>query len=72
MRIRETHHASTSIYLRNIPRYEIEEVIRHPDTRVPQSEGQIRAEKLTGDKTLRVVFKEEGKDVLLVTVYYLD
>ena len=57
---------------RNIAQYEVEDTIRHPDSRVPQSWGPIKAEKQIGQRIVTVIYEDKGNEKVVVTVWPCD
>lgn len=65
--IKFTRHAKNRIRLHKITEFEIETTINKPDFVEPSSGGKLNAWKKTSEKYLRVTYKEEPANNLVIT-----
>jgi len=69
MPIKFTKHALEQMLFREITKDEIIEVVNNPE-KVIEGIGSTKiAQRLIDDKLLRVYFRSEGKDKIIITAY---
>ena len=66
--IRYDRHAKRRMKEREVTEKEAEITIKEPDYMEPSIKGRQNAYKFTGGRFLRVTFKEEPDNILVVTV----
>jgi len=64
-----TRHSLERMKQRGISRDTVIRAIDSPNSVVPDNYGNRVAQVMEGDTMLRVVFREEGRDLLVITVY---
>lgn len=65
--IKYTRHAKNRMRLHRATEAEIESAINNSDFIEPSTEGKLNAWKKVSEKYLRVTFKEEGENFLIIT-----
>ncbi len=70
-RIEIVEHALERVYQRNVGDAQIRECIENPDWLEPGKKDRVRAEKVFGNKRLRVVFKELQHSYIVITVMWV-
>ena len=66
--IRYDRHAKRRMKEREVTEEEAEMAINHPDYIEPSIKGRKNAYKFIGSRFLRVTFKEEPENILVITV----
>ena len=69
-RIKYTKHARAMLLEREIPEKLIQKTIASPEKSQRGEKGILYAFKRVEDRTLRVVFREEPTEYVVVTVYF--
>ena len=69
MEIRFIPHALQRLEERGIPRELVEEAVKNPDEVRDGYCGRKVAQKRLNGKLIRVIFEEEGGDVVVITAY---
>ena len=70
MKFNISPHAQYRYYERGISTEAIKTTIREPDNETFQTNGKIKAEKLIDEKKLIVIYLKDGKEFVIITVYY--
>lgn len=70
MHINFTNHAQLRIEERKISLIHIEKTLKDSDTTNSFSETYT-SRKRFGNKTLEIVYKKKGKEIIIITAYYL-
>ena len=65
-----TNHAIENITERKISRIIVEETIRNPDKVIISKKSRKIAQKVIGNRLLRVIYKEAEKVYIVITVYF--
>ena len=71
MRIRYTKHAQKRMRERGIARPLVRMAIEEPDRSYLDRELNVAERKLESGNILRVYFKREGEDTVVITVYHI-
>ena len=69
MPIKFTRHALQQMQNRGIHKDEVKEAVNNPDKVVKNSGNNLIAQKLIEKKLLRVFYRTEGKDKVIITAY---
>ena len=69
-RVKYTKHARAMLEEREIPEKLVQKSITSPDKTERGEKGILYAFKRTEDRTLRLVFREEPTEYVVVTVYF--
>jgi hypothetical protein len=72
MNIIYSDHANEGLIDRKISEWMIEETLFSPDSVVDSKKGRKIAQKIYGNKLLRVVYKKSANAYIVVTVYYSE
>ena len=67
-----TNHAEEKLSERDIDKEIVTTIIRNPDERLLGRDDTIIAQKEVGGKMLRVVFREEQNDYIVITAYFTE
>ena len=65
-----TSHAMQNIIERRIPKNIIEDCIKNPDSIISSKKSRKIAQKVIGNKLLRIIYKETEKVYIVITVYF--
>ena len=66
--LRFTRHARNRIRRDQVLRNTVASAIEHPDFLLPNKEGRLEAVKRLGKEHLRIIFKEESRYIVVITV----
>lgn len=69
MSIKFTKHALERMKIRNLSKEEILEIIKNPDSIVKDAYGNNIAQKLKSDFFIRVFFRRNNGDIIIITMY---
>ena len=69
MPIKFTKHALQQMQNRNIKKEEVLETINNPEKLGKNSSKNLIAQRVFGDKLLRVIYRIEEKDKIIITAY---
>ncbi len=72
MGFRYFEHAENNLADRNIPKKLVQNAILNPDIVLEAKKGRKIAQKLVGNKLLRVIYNSHGKTYIVVTAYYTN
>ena len=64
-----TDHAKQRMEERDVSIGQVEQIVYEPDYTVSSFERRIVATKKIGDRTINVVYKVEGDNIIIITVY---
>ena len=70
MKIVYTDYAEETISDRKISKKIIEDALKNPDEIIKGKRGRKIAHKVIRNKLLRVIFEEDAKTYIVITVYY--
>ena len=69
MKIEYTPHADFNINERKLNKKLIESIIKNPDKVVESKYERKIAQKIVGDKLIRVVYRKESGKIVVITAY---
>jgi len=72
MKIAYTDYAEDTIIDRKISKNIIEDALKNPGEIIKGKKGRKIAHKIIGNKLLRVVFEEDAKTYIVITIYYAE
>ncbi len=72
MKITYTNHAEENIEERRLDKKTIEDAVKNPEKVVEGRFGRKIAQKIMGDKLLRVIYEQENNIYIIVTSYYTE
>jgi|SRR3989338_6720214 len=70
MKIEYTEHAKENMKERKLSRNLIENIIINPEKVIEGSFGRKIAQKIIGNKLLRVIYEQENNVYIIITAYY--
>ena len=70
MRFIYTNHAKENMIERKISSSDVESTINNPNEELTSKKGRKIAQKIFGNRLLRVIYKEAEKVYIIVTVYF--
>lgn len=70
MNIVYSKHARQNMFERRIPKEYVKDTILNPDKITDSKKGRKIAQKIIGNKSLRVIYLETEKVYIIVTLYY--
>jgi len=70
MKIIYTDHAEENINERKLSKKGIEDIVKNPEKAMDARFDRKIAQKILGDKLLRVIYEQEDNVYIIVTAYY--
>ena len=72
MRLIYTNHAEENVAERNINKKIIEETLASPERIIDGRFGRKIAQKVVGNKLLRVIYESKSNTYIIITAYYTE
>lgn len=70
MEFEYTDHVEENLVERNLSKKMVEDAVLNPDELAEGSFGRKIANKIIGDKLLRVIYEQENNVYIIITAYY--